>query len=296
MHTKYIPRMTGYKATNADMTCSPDGVQFKFTLGQWAEIEGEPELCKRGFHFCVQPSGPWCFYSREGTRIFKVEAEDVLDVPVKAGADFKLVARRIRLVEEITPGGDQNAGHQNTGHRNTGHWNTGDQNTGHRNTGDRNTGDRNTGHWNTGHQNTGHQNTGHQNTGDRNTGDRNTGHRNTGDRNTGDRNTGHWNTGDQNTGDQNTGHWNTGHWNTGDRNTGFFCVQTPKVLSFDMQTDLTRDEFLSKYPRACDLGELLLMPAPIPFEPYADIPGITPKKLAALHAAHLAGRKITPNA
>ncbi len=204
--------MTGFKATNADMTCN--GHQFK--LGEWSEIDGEIKLCSRGFHFCVHQSGPLCYYSGSDSRVFKIEAEQVLDIPVEPGAEFKLVAKRIRLVEEIKIGG-------------------------HRNTGDRNTG---------------HSNTGHSNTGDRNTGD-----------------------------------GNTGHWNTTNFSTGFFCQKEPKVISFDVQTKLTRDKFFEKYPEAYQLGEALQQPEPIAITPFKRIPGITKAKLAALHKKHLEGRK-----
>ena len=223
--------MTGYKGTNADMTCTPgDGVKFQFELGKWYEHKGEVRLCGAGFHFCVHPSGPYAFYSNPDSRIFKIEAEQVLEVPTEAGADFKLVAKRIRLVEEITPG----------------------------------------------YRGKDKPNDGNRNTSDRNTGDLNTGNRNTGDLNTGNRNTGNWNTGD---------------WNAADHVAGFFCSSEPKVMSFDFQTDLTHTEYLNKYPQAYRLGELLLEKGEIKFEPFKDIPGITKKKLAALHAKHQAGRK-----
>ena len=124
---KYIEKMTGYKATNADMACKG----FQFELGKWYETEGELKMCERGFHFCVHPSGVWSYYNESTTRVFKVEAEQVLEVPTEAGADFKLVAKRIRLVEEITPGktGNSNTGDRNTGNSNTGDWNTGNWNT-----------------------------------------------------------------------------------------------------------------------------------------------------------------------
>ncbi len=233
--------MTGYKGTNADMTCTPgDGVKFQFELGKWYEHKGEVRLCGAGFHFCVHPSGPYAFYSNPDSRIFKIEAEQVLEVPTEAGADFKLVAKRIRLVEEITPG----------------------------------------------YRGKDKPNDGNRNTSDRNTGDLNTGNRNTGDLNTGNRNTG-----DLNTGNRNTGNWNTGDWNAADHVAGFFCSSEPKVMSFDFQTDLTHTEYLNKYPQAYRLGELLLEKGEIKFEPFKDIPGITKKKLAALHAKHQAGRK-----
>ena len=134
------------------------------------------------------------------------------------------------------------------------------------------------------------------NTGDSNTGEWNTGHSNTGNWNTGNRNTG-----DRNTGNRNTGNWNTGYWNTGDKNTGdgcatdratgFFCVQPQTVKCFDVETGLTYNEFLVKYPGYYRLGEALMKPDAIEFEPFKDLPGITPEKLKALHDKHLAGRK-----
>jgi len=292
MSKKYIVKMTGYKGTDANMVCkvtnNGKAYSHKYELGKWYEIEGEPELCQRGFHFCLHPSGPYAFYSDTDSRIFKVEAELVLEMPVEAGADVKLVAKRIRLVEEITPG---NRTGKATGDWNTGDWNTGDWNTGDRNTGDWNTGDWNTGDWNTGDWNTGNWNTGNWNTGNRNTGDRNTGNWNTGDWNTGNWNTGNWNTGNWNTGNWNTGNWNTGNWNTTDRSSGFFCAEQPKVMSFDVQTDLTYEEFLEKYSQAYRLGEALLEEGEIRFKDFKTIPGITKAKLEKLHAAHLARRK-----
>ncbi len=248
---KFIPKMTGYKATNADMVCNHEGKPFKFELGVWYEHDGPIEECKSGFHFCEQPTGVWAFYSAEGTRVFKVEAEDVLETPFTPGADRKRVCRRIRLTEEVQVTGDSNTGHWNTGNRNTGHWNTGN--------------------WNTGNKNTGHSNTG--------------------DRNTGNRNTGYWNTGHWNTGNRNTGYWNTGDWNATDRSTGFFNQDVQTVRVFDVESGLTYDEFVSQYPKCHDLGCALLGNDPIPFEPYANIPGITAEKLSSLHAKFIASRQ-----
>jgi hypothetical protein len=131
---KFIERMTGYKATNKDIQC----LNFQFTPGEWHEHEGEIALCGAGFHFCDHPSGPWAYCSDHETRIWKVEAEQILDLPTKPGADHKRVCKRIRLVEEL----------RIVGNRNTGYGNTGDGNTGNRNTGYGNTGDGNTGNGN----------------------------------------------------------------------------------------------------------------------------------------------------
>ena len=197
--------MTGYKATNADMTCKG----HKFKLGEWYEVDGEIELYKRGFHFCVSPSGVYAYYDSTDVRVFTCEAEQVLECPTEAGADFNLVAKRIRLTAEITPGSKTK---NNTGNRNTG---------------------------------------------------------------------------DRNTGDLNTGDLNTGNWNTGDHCAGFFCSAEPKVLSFDVQTELTHAEFLDKYPESYKLGTLLALPGKIEFAQFKRIPGISPSKLDSLHKIYL---------
>jgi len=231
--------VTGYKATDKDMKCR----DFQFELGVWHEFTGDVIFCEAGFHFCLQPSGVYSYYPADTSRVFRIEAEGVLETPEYPGSDNKKVCRRIRLVEEITPpkGSDYNTGHYNTGQGNTGNYSTGNRNTGHRNTGDRNTGHRNTGDWNTGDRNTGNYSTGNRNTGHRNTGDNNTGHRNTGDRNTGHRNTGHRNTGDGNTGHRNTGDRNTGDYNACNYSSGFFCTDAP-VLCFNAVCGLSRNE------------------------------------------------------
>ena len=98
--------MKGYKATDKDMKCRG----FQFELGVWYEHAGDVVLCESGFHFCQYPSGPWCYYTDSSTRIFEVEAEDILESPMEPGSDLKHVCRRIKLVKEITPGSDSNTG------------------------------------------------------------------------------------------------------------------------------------------------------------------------------------------
>jgi hypothetical protein len=207
----------GYKATDKDIKCR----DYQFTVGEWHEHQGEVKLCESGFHFCPEPSGPWCYYSEEGTRVWEIEATEVIEDD-SPGADRKFVAKRIRLVREIIATGD----------RNTGDCNTGDYNTGNRNTGDYNTGDRNTGDYNTGN---------------RNTGDYNTGNGNTGYRNTGDYNTGYYNTGYYNTGDCNTGDCNTGNYNLASFSSGYFAIEEPNAMMFGCDTGVSRQIFLNKF-------------------------------------------------
>ena len=237
---KYYDKMTGYKATNSDMTCN--GFQFEF--GKWHTHKGEIKLCQSGFHFCKYPSGPFSYYRSSLSRIFKVEAKNVIE-EYDPGSDLKLVCSKIRLIEEL-----------------------------------KQTGNRNTGDWNTGYQNTGNRNTGYQNTGNRNTGDRNTGNRNTGNQNTGDQNTGNWNTGYQ----------NTGSGNATNRSSGFFAQKEPCVMSFDKQTKLTYTEFMSSYPNALTLAELLSRDNAFDYTEFKNIPGWELSKCKKLHKAHIAAR------
>ena len=278
--------MKGYKATDKDMKC----LGFQFELGKWFEHEGELVECKSGFHFCEQPSGVWAYYSKAGTRVFEIEAEDVLDSPRQPGSCYKRVARRIRFVREVAIDGHHNTGNSNTGNRNTGNSNTGNRNTGHHNTGHHNTGNRNTGNSNTGNRNTGHHNTGDSNTGNRNTGHHNTGHHNTGNRNTGWDNTGDSNTGNHNTGNSNTGNRNTGWGNSTDCSTGFFNQKEATVRVFDQETRLTYAQFVAEYPEYYELSTLLHKPGTIDPAPFKRIPGFSVRKLRSLHRKHLAAK------
>ena len=207
---KYYDKMTGYKATNSDMTCN--GFQFEF--GKWHTHKGEIKLCQSGFHFCKYPSGPFSYYRSSLSRIFKVEAKNVIE-EYDPGSDLKLVCSKIRLIEEL----------KQTGNRNTGDQNTGDRNTGYRNTGD----------WNTGYQ-------------------------------------------------------NTGSGNATNRSSGFFAQKESCVMSFDKQTKLTYTEFMSSYPNALTLAELLSRDNAFDYTEFKNIPGWELSKCKKLHKAHIAAR------
>ena len=264
---------TGYKATDKNMQCRG----YQFELGVWHKHDGELAMCESGFHFCEYPSGPWAYYSAEGTRIFKVEAKNILPGEVQ-GADLKHVAMEIRLVEEIIPAGDGN-----TGDRNTGNGNTGNRNTGNGNTGEGNTGDGNTGYRNTGDGNTGDGNTGNGNTGNRNTGNGNTGDGNTGNGNTGYRNTGNWNTGNGN-----TGYGNTGEGNATDRCSGYLCCKKQPVIIFDKKV---KEGVIIPYYLISKLSELLTKDDNFDIEQFLEIPNATKKGILDLHASHIQRRK-----
>lgn len=203
----------GYKAFNKDWTC----LGFQYEVGKTYEMNGDIEMCERGFHFCENMKDCYRFYPfSEDTRIAEVRAEGEVK---KDG--IKCVTDKITIIREIM--WDDVIKSRNTGHYNTGDWNTGDRNTGSRNTGTGNTGD-----WNTGDRNTGSSNTGNYNAGNRNTGDYNTGNRNTGS----------YNTGDCNTGNYNTGYYNTGDWNKSFFNTGCFNTVCANFMLFNKPSDM----------------------------------------------------------
>ena len=133
----------GYKIVNNDLTCTPDRTTYQYEIGKIHILKNDDPLvlCKNGFHFCKYPSGVWSYYSTG--RLFKIKAWDILDIPAEPGADYKLVCKKIQLIEEVPITGDRNTGYNNTGDNNTG-----DRNTGYGNTGDNNTGYGNAGNGN----------------------------------------------------------------------------------------------------------------------------------------------------
>lgn len=83
--------MRGYKATEPDMTCKG----FRYELGKTYTIDGDTEMCKRGFHFCKNISDIFEFYDRFDSRFFEVEADGVIE------GHEKNVAKTIRLIREL---------------------------------------------------------------------------------------------------------------------------------------------------------------------------------------------------
>ena len=256
---------TGYKATDQNMCCRG----FQFVLGEWHKHDGgELKMYESGFHFCEYKSGIWSFYPNEGTRVFKVEAKNCI-LGSEPGADMKHVAMEIRLVEEIIPAGDGN-----TGDRNTGDGNSGDRNAGDGNSGNRNAGSRNSGNWNAG---------------TRNAGDRNTGDGNSGNWNTGTRNAGGGNTGTRNAGDGNSGDGNAGNGNATDSCSGHLCRQKQPVVIFDKA--VTEGAHIP-YRLINELSSFLEKDDNFDIEPFLSIPNATREGIVALHAAHIARRKV----
>lgn len=209
----------GYKVFNNDWTCR--GFQYK--VGGTYKLDGDLEICKRGFHFCKKANNCFNYYSFDSrNRVAEVEA---IGAVVTDGD--KCATDEIKIVREIT-------WNELLSIVNTGTGNTGLNNTGNNNSGNYNTGGRDSGNYNTGDFNTGNCNTGDCNRGSGNTGHFNTGNGNIGNCNDGNYNSGHWN----------TGSWNSGDWNKSDFSTGFFSTETQPIYMFNKPTQYTDNRYI----------------------------------------------------
>ena len=199
------------------------GIQFE--IGKEYKIEkNEPlRLCSDTvFHYCDSLQKVHNFYSCEESENNRFCEIEVLGKEITDG--IKCGSNHIKIIREIV-GEELNSlkglVNGNTGLFNSGYWNSGD-----RNSGDRNSGDWNSGDWNSGYRNSGYWNSGYRNSGD-------------------------WNSGDLNSGRYNSGHKNTGIFNSCNYSSGVFCNEDPKVRIFNVETDMTMEEFLnSKYASA----------------------------------------------
>lgn len=87
----------GYKGFEKDFICRG----FQYEVGKTYEIDGEPKLCERGFHFCTSPLAVFNYYSP--TNRFAIVKADEDDVIYDTSANsHKAVTRRITIVREIT--------------------------------------------------------------------------------------------------------------------------------------------------------------------------------------------------
>ena len=87
-----------YKAFNADMTCRC----FHYEEGKTYENEGEPKLCKQGFHACLKLLDVFNYYCCELGKdvvVHEVELESVSDERYENGS--KVVAKKITIGKRI---------------------------------------------------------------------------------------------------------------------------------------------------------------------------------------------------
>ncbi len=74
---------------------------MQYEVGKTYEIEGDPKLCERGFHFCTSPLAVFEYYAP--TNRFAIVQANEDDVIYGTGVSYnKAVTRRITIVREIT--------------------------------------------------------------------------------------------------------------------------------------------------------------------------------------------------
>ena len=91
-----IKEVIAYKGMNSDMTCKG----FQYEIGKTYKTD-KAELCKCGFHACLNPRDVLDYYSQyESSRYFKVKLSGEI---AKCGSlDANMAATEITILEEIT--------------------------------------------------------------------------------------------------------------------------------------------------------------------------------------------------
>ena len=86
--------MKAYKAFNKDMTCRG----FQFEEGK-EYYEDKAELCKSGFHACLNPLDCWTYYDMFDSEIHEVELDEVSS---ERGKDTKVCGKKIKIGAKLS--------------------------------------------------------------------------------------------------------------------------------------------------------------------------------------------------
>ena len=86
--------MRGYKAMNEDMTCRG----FQYEVGKTYEIDGDIQICEKGFHFCQDITSVFHYYKRFKCRVFEVEADGDIQ---KFYYNDKFCCQKITILREV---------------------------------------------------------------------------------------------------------------------------------------------------------------------------------------------------
>ena len=149
-----------YKVFEPDWICRDyDYKRNGNVIGEIYEMDGEIEICERGFHYCPKLVNCFNYYGFNSDN--KVAEIEILGDIKDDGGD-KEVTNKFKIIRELSwhevlelvNVGSGNTGNRNSGNRNSGDWNSGNRNSGNRNSGDWNSGDWNSGDWNSGYLNT----------------------------------------------------------------------------------------------------------------------------------------------
>lgn len=198
----------GYKVFNPDWTCR----RFQYEVGKTYILDGDLQICVRGFHFCKKLSDCFNYYPFDPeNRVAVIEASGaIVETNDKCATDVISIIREMSWYEVLDL---VNTGKACTGFRNSGNGNSGDFNSGAANSGNRNSGSSNSGNGNSG------------------------------DQNSGNRNSDDYNSGDFNSGNCNSGNHNSGDFNSTDYSTGYFNTEEAPLFVFNKPTNMTHSEF-----------------------------------------------------
>jgi len=143
----------GFKVTDENMQCNPDGKPFQYELNKIYTIKGLISTCNWGFHYCEELNDCFNYYSFDpNNRVFEIIDHGV---ETKTNRD-KSCTSSIELVKELSwlevlklvNSGKGNSGRSNAGNDNAGNDNAGNDNAGNRNAGYSNAGNDNAGAFN----------------------------------------------------------------------------------------------------------------------------------------------------
>jgi len=87
--------LKGYKVFLNDWTCNG----FQYEVGKTYELEGEIEICSRGFHFCENLKE--CFNYYDCVPWNKIAEVEALGEIKKSADDSKCVTNKIKIIREI---------------------------------------------------------------------------------------------------------------------------------------------------------------------------------------------------
>ena len=145
----------GYKVFRPDWTCRG----FQYQVGKSYEMDEEPIICERGYHFCTKLIDCYDYYDfDENNKVAEITAygKISIDENEKKSCTNKIkIERKLEWQEVLNM--------VNIGKNCTGLGNIGDHNSGNYNSGDYNSGDRNSGDYNSGNYNSGNYNSGDYN-------------------------------------------------------------------------------------------------------------------------------------
>lgn len=90
--------MKGYKVFNPDWTCR----DMQYEVGKTYRIDGSPEICKQGFHFCANLIDCFKYYTFDrNNKVAEIEALGDIDISDISKEDCKYCTNYIKILREI---------------------------------------------------------------------------------------------------------------------------------------------------------------------------------------------------